>query len=254
MSDLISCLMVTAGGAARWDGLARSIRAFRAQTYARRELVVVLDAMPDADAGAIRAHCRALRDPRIRVVRPRGARSLGALRNAAVDAARGAVVCQWDDDDLHHPDRLAGQVAALERAGRGAVYLRGALHLLAPYRAVYWVDVVQPATLMAYRRDLPRFPVTGLESRWGEARAVEEELDLTGRRSVLRGAPFLYTYVFHGGNTIAFSQRVGSLDRSVSHATLVRHGARMRRELARVDYDWTGVELVSPRGVVGAVA
>ena len=38
--------------------------------------------------------------------------SLGAARNLTVDTARGAYVCQWDDDDLYHPERLRIQYEA----------------------------------------------------------------------------------------------------------------------------------------------
>ncbi len=35
-----------------------------------------------------------------------------ALRHASMDLATGDVLCQWDDDDLHHPQRVARQPGA----------------------------------------------------------------------------------------------------------------------------------------------
>ena len=107
---LVSCLMVTA----RRPALAtRAIRCFQAQTYAHRELVIVDD---DPDA-ALERQVAALGDDRIRHVRlaPADA-SLGALRNVAVEHARGELLAQWDDDDLYDPERVEVQVAALESA------------------------------------------------------------------------------------------------------------------------------------------
>ncbi|MBK8912960.1 MAG: hypothetical protein IPM61_16800 [Chlorobi bacterium] len=45
-----------------------------------------------------------------------GAGTIGAKRNKAIaQSPRGAVIIHWDDDDWHHPDRIAVQVQRLLR-------------------------------------------------------------------------------------------------------------------------------------------
>src|SRR5436190_287881 len=109
---VISCLCVTR---ARVNLLGRAVRCFLEQSHARRELLIVFD----ADDAATRQYVGALADVRIRGIEvaasPR--RALGSLRNLAVAEARGQYVCQWDDDDWYHPDRLAVQLSALRESG-----------------------------------------------------------------------------------------------------------------------------------------
>jgi glycosyltransferase involved in cell wall biosynthesis len=52
-------------------------------------------------------------DPRIRYVRLRRRRSIGAKRNLGCQLARGSVIACWDDDDWYAPDRLGAQMAPL---------------------------------------------------------------------------------------------------------------------------------------------
>src|SRR5690606_16203859 len=109
-----SCLMVTQPH--REALMRRSVECFRRQTHAPRELVVV----HSGDAGFHRrvldmAHV--LDDARMTVVAAASSRRLGALRNLAVAHARCEFVCQWDDDDLHHPEYLARQHTNLLASG-----------------------------------------------------------------------------------------------------------------------------------------
>lgn len=100
---LVSCIMPTRG---RADLVARSLGCFRAQTWARRELVVVDDAeCPTFPAGisepGIFYDCRPHR------------MTIGAKRNLAAGFCAGEIVCHWDDDDYSAPDRIARQVERL---------------------------------------------------------------------------------------------------------------------------------------------
>jgi glycosyltransferase involved in cell wall biosynthesis len=108
-TPLVSCLMVSRGDAfpARF-----AIDCYRTQTYPNRELVIVCD-RPNSELSSL---VSALGDPSIKYTEtPRMV--LGDLRNASVAAASGAVLCQWDDDDLFHPHRLSCQVKALFNSG-----------------------------------------------------------------------------------------------------------------------------------------
>lgn len=68
------------------------------QTWRYRELVVVDSSDPPIELRK-RSDIRVLRTP--------VGTSLGKKRNLALDAARGAVIAWFDDDDWQHPDRLS---------------------------------------------------------------------------------------------------------------------------------------------------
>lgn len=187
----VSCLMVTKD---RLPLARRAIRCFLAQTYTRAELVVVDDG---ADT-ALEDHVRDLADERIRLHRlPPEGRTLGELRNIAVDLATGSYVCQWDDDDLYDPERLEVQLAAVLALGATACFLARE-RLWWPARrklAISGVRVWEGSMLCA-KEALPRYP----EQRRGEDSPVAEAV-VRGGRTVSLDAPELYTYVFHGANT-----------------------------------------------------
>jgi len=114
---LVSCLMVTRGRSfpARF-----AVDCFRRQSWPERELVLVCD----APGTPVEDYCRTLGDARIRVVVPDGpAASLGDLRNLSLRAARGDYVCQWDDDDLYHPQRLELGMLLLQSMRADAMFL-----------------------------------------------------------------------------------------------------------------------------------
>src|SRR5579863_5497970 len=107
---VVSCLMVTLAVPERLFYLQRSVGDYCRQTHRNKELVIVLDLGPRETKMAIAEHIRSLQRNDIRVVDPGRKLSLGALRNIARENARGDVHCQWDDDDLHHPERVERQL------------------------------------------------------------------------------------------------------------------------------------------------
>lgn len=219
---LVSCLMVTHDRA----GLARqAIACFRAQTWPRRELVI----LDDGPSDELARHVEGLADPTIRHLRrPHvpGA-TLGDLRNAAVEAAAGDFVCQWDDDDLSDPLRIAAQMAALAETGAPAAFLER-WTLWWPHRARAAISRrrIWEGSLLCEKAALPRYPA----ERRGEDTAVLTDLR-RGQAVGLIDAPRLYLYACHGRNSFDG----GHLERHWHSAELQASGADyelLRRALA----------------------
>ncbi len=102
---LVSCIMPTYN---RRTFVPHAIEYFLRQDYARKELIIVDDgADPIGDLGPA--------DDRIRYIRLAERRTIGAKRNLACEAARGDIICHWDDDDWHAAWRITYQVEALQR-------------------------------------------------------------------------------------------------------------------------------------------
>ncbi len=97
---LISCIMPTKN---RRAFVARSLRSFAEQDYPHKELIVV-------DDGDDLVVDLASRYAHVRYLAPQYAHTVGAKRNIACEAARGEIICHWDDDDWYSPSRLSYQV------------------------------------------------------------------------------------------------------------------------------------------------
>ena len=90
---LVSCVMLAMSGE-REDMRARALRAYEAQTYENRELII---------------YCG-----------PRD-KTIGELRNIANDQSYGSIIAHMDDDDVSYPNRLTEQVALLQSSGADLV-------------------------------------------------------------------------------------------------------------------------------------
>lgn len=205
--SLISCLCVTRGRVAL---LGRAVGCFLEQTHAQRELLILFE----SDDAATRDYVATLADQRIRgievPVSPK--QTLGSLRNLAVAAARGRYVCQWDDDDWYHRDRLSEQLSALRASGRPACVLSRWTCLdaesrrayLSPHRAWEGSILVERGAMVAYP-NLAR----GEDTVAIEALAERQQLHLLDR-------PELYVYTFHSRNTWGRTHWAALLDRSTA--------------------------------------
>lgn len=253
---LVSCLMVTLPSPQRLAFLKRAIAAYCAQTYSPRELVIVLD-QGTADAkAAITEHVATLGRDDVRIIESPCAMSLGALRNLSRASARGEVHCQWDDDDLHHPQRVERQLAALAASGAQAVCLQEVMLFFTASHEIYWTNwraaepTVMPATLMCLATAPVRYPESGPNSRLGEDTDVALQFLRLGALHPLADAPHLYVYVCHGANTWGgdfhpmLAARLG-----LSQGLLLRREARIRESLRAFDF---GPGPVSVRGPNGA--
>jgi glycosyltransferase involved in cell wall biosynthesis len=237
---MISCLTVTQEG--RLPSLALAVADFARQSEPNRELVIVHDggsAFDEAVRGIACAHPRSA----VRIARlPASPKlTLGALRNAAVAAARGDYVCQWDDDDRYHPQRLQAQMDALRTAESDASVLADQLHLFAETREMYWDDWQDsayplnfvPGTLLARRDAVARYP----EEPRGEDTGMVAAMLRAGRTFArVRKQGYLYVYVFDGRNTFDQAHHAAiSLFHRIDGIRLAQLEADLRRRIAEYD-------------------
>jgi len=235
---MISCFTVTQEG--RLGVLRRAVADFCAQTVRDRELVIVHDGGRKLHEDVLRLAHEADGVP-ISVLQVAGGQTLGALRNAAIGAARGDYVCQWDDDDRYHPRRLEAQLDALRAAKSDCSFLCDQLHLFAEAREMYWDDWYDepyplnfaPGTLFARRDALARYP----DRRRGEDTALLVSMLRQGRRFArLREHGYLHVYVFDGCNSFDHAHHAAiSLLRGFRAARLLRLETILRRRIAEFD-------------------
>ena len=206
----ISCLMVTR------DRLAlakRAIRCFGDQTHPERELIIVSEGERDYRT-ALERYIDQQAIERARVVRAEPGVTLGHLRNMTLDEAAGPIVCQWDDDDCSHPNRLAEQSEAMERERADACFLIDHLQYLEQERLIFWIDWTMsgaltdewqlfPGTVMMRRDERFRYPEAGPYSTHGEDSVMVDQLWHNARVARVGGMGHLYLYQYHGRNTFS---------------------------------------------------
>ncbi len=201
----VSCLMLSKN---RLPDFGNSLECFSRQTYPHRELVVVSEGPRDY-WNSLNTIIEERKVANARVIGVDPGRALGALRNLAVELAEGSIVCQWDDDDLYHPERLRLQVADLLQSGADISYLADQFHLFCDSRRLHWCDWssasgtfgVVPNTLVAFKSSLPRY-IPSLSQH--EDSLPARTASIRGQAvSVLKGHGYLYIYCYHGGNSFA---------------------------------------------------
>ena len=222
---LVSCLMVTK------DRLAlarRSIRYFADQRYPRCELVVVCEGSASYFQ-ALEEHVEqeGIDDVRLLSVEP--GMPLGMLRNLSVDLAAGDVVCVWDDDDGHHPDRVMRQLEYMIENGGRACFLTDHLQFFGEERMLFWIDwkaegpykaqyQLLPCTLMMFKDARFRYPEAGPYAHLSEDLELTRILYRNVRISALSGMGHLFLYNFHGRNTFPKEHHFRITIRSISNA------------------------------------
>ena len=235
----ISCLMVTHD---RLSLARRAIRCFADQTYPERELVIVTDG-DLRYRRALACYVDHLGLQTVRFVHPDSDQlALGQLRNIALDAAHGDVICQWDDDDCYHPERLAVQFAHMRDSNARACFLTDHLHLLEKDRALVWVDwtvggksgegQLLPGTVMAFTDRRFRYPESGPYVSRGEDSVFLHELYRSVPVAPLSGMGHVYLYSYHGRNTFSKEHHYNLRRFSASRSRLNEKVETIRQALA----------------------
>lgn len=245
---LVSCLMVTLATPERFPFLKQSVAGYCRQTHARKELVVVVNGGTQPGRQTVVDYIRSLGRADIRAAIVDDRRTVGDYRNVSVELALGDVLCQWDDDDLYHPERIARQLAALMGGEHDANLLRDVLKYFPHSRELYWTNWLategggHPGTLMVKRsvplRYLPiLYPPEGPPQRRGEDLAAVLFLKEHYRVSYLAHAAYLFVYVSHGNNLWADRfHRMLATELSISEGLLRRRESELRLQLRNFDF------------------
>lgn len=236
----VSCLMVTLD---RLTLAKRSIRSFAAQRYEDRELLIVTDGS-EVFRRALERYVAALGLERVRFFYPEaGGHTLGHLRNISMEEARGELICQWDDDDYSHPDRLAVQVGHMLGERAAACFLTDHLQFIEEQQTLCWIDwtvdgalegtaQLAPGTLLMFRDARFKYPEDGPYARQGEDSIFLETLYHSAAVAHLSGAGHLYLYQYHGRNTFPREHHYRMSSCRTSNAHLHENADRLR-EAAR---------------------
>jgi glycosyltransferase involved in cell wall biosynthesis len=238
---MISCLMVTRD---RVSLARRAIRSYADQTYPNRELVIVTDGTERYRASLDR-YASFIDAKNVRFADPgRPGQTLGALRNLSMDVAKGELVCQWDDDDCSHPERLSSQAAHMLREGALASFMTEHLQFMADDGTLCWIDwtlggqgrgkdFVAPGTLLMARDSQFRYPEAGPRARRGEDSVFLERLHASLPVTHFAGAGHLFLYQYHGRNTFSRAHHRALGDyRRTTIAHLQAHEAELRTAAA----------------------
>jgi hypothetical protein len=131
----------------------------------------------------------------LRLVRLAARATVGAKRNAAAAAARGAVLLHWDDDDLYGPGRVEAQAEPLLRGEADLTVLTythvsdlaARRYLRATQRIPFWGS-------LAYRAELAAGTAPFADINVGEdVHFAEVALDRCAHMQLIDDVPSLYT-------------------------------------------------------------
>lgn len=199
---MISCLTITQPG--REQLLADCLHCFAHQSFEARELVIIHDGGDNFHDVILRLVAQYPR-LQIRVSKITSGHSLGYLRNQSIALAQYDIVCQWDDDDLYHPDRLNHQYEELRSSGADFCFLGDQLHYFSNEEYFFWDDwasekfpgnLIQ-GSLMGRKKLIGDYP----DKARGEDTELVYGLVRQGRKlHRITDCAWLYIYTYHGDN------------------------------------------------------
>lgn len=247
----ITCVTVTKG---RCDHLRRSIQCYLRQSYVNKNMVIVSQGTDD-DNAKIGEYIYSLNRSDISYFTAATDLCLGAMRNTSVEIATGRVICQWDDDDLYHPDRLMLQYNVLRADTRRVACLYcDFLKYFKTTGDVYWCDWAGepllthrflPGSVMFYKEVFGQFrifyPQEGIQCHVEEDLNVLEKLRSKGDLGPVWSG-WHYTYVFHGSNVYDLDHHNLTLDTSWGKKVLDVEQLLERRELLESTFEKVGVD------------
>ena len=236
----ISCLMITQQG--KLEDIKNSIRCFNTQTHQRRELVIV----HDGDNGfqqSIEQVLSSYPDINAQLHQAEGGLTLGALRNQSVDLATQELICQWDDDDFNHPERLRCQYDYLLQQHADFCFLSDQLHWYVDDDYWFWNDwsslplpeSLIEGTLLGYRNKMGWYPQ---QSRGEDTALIHDLICRQNKLVALADYGYLYIYSYNGRNTWELEHHAAiSREKRIDLAGLKNRQAILKKHLLEYKFD-----------------
>lgn len=255
----ISCLTVTKN---RFDLLINSISCYRNQSYSNKQLVIVSQSDPYTNS-LIEDYTKDQSD--IIFVTASESKSLGALRNLSIELATGELLCQWDDDDISHPHRLATQYSTLDNNTVACLYTQH-LKYFTETNELYWIDWSQekslssrylPGTVMFRKKIYSKFrgvfyPEYGRQSNKEEDMCALNKLIQSGAIADVNQG-YQYIYVYHGKNVYDIKHHQLVLDKVVMNAIDLQKKSRLINETLKAgNFSTVNVRSLEERAFVYA--
>jgi glycosyltransferase involved in cell wall biosynthesis len=218
---LISCVCVTKN---RFELIKKSIECYINQTYINKNLFIVSQGEKESN-DKILNFISSLNRKDIHFFVAPDFLSLGAMRNVSVELANGEIICQWDDDDLYHPNRISSQYKILNNnLNNSASIYCSFLKMFNNEKKIYWCEWYGENKLthkflcgsVMFKKSI-FFEYDPFYPEFGDQSSCEEDLNVLGKLS-LKGelAPVFsgneYIYVFHESNTYNLEHHKLTLD------------------------------------------
>lgn len=262
MSPLVSCLCVSKPS--RWWGLQRSILDFTRQSYANKELIIVVHEPEYAEE--INSFLSLLSAdsvkplPAIKVFQRSGRTQQDGLMPALAQA-RGDLITPWDDDNLNHPDRLSWQVGCQGRFQDALTAMNESLYYFYEtkelFAVAYWHRLDVPSaercavtTLMAPRDLLPPIEPQYQPHVWSN---LVNNLARLGRKLVFLGSRAWWHLVGVAGNnlrTYDVHRRLGAVAEGTTLSSwLTAHKDQVTSSLDAYIWDDEQIDVCGADGV-----
>lgn len=197
---MISCLMVTK----RLDNKLtfQAIDSFVSQDYGNKELIVVYSHSTEDKVNQFIDYCYSS-EFRPVMYKVKEITKLGEARNISIDISGGEYVCQWDDDDISHRNRLTFQYEHMKNYDVSLLAAQyhqvdGKIYVEQRHIKPEAVHSAWPGTVMGKKRCL-----LNIYPKWDSIGEDTKGLQKLENIKVIHyNSPFFhYLYRFNGNNT-----------------------------------------------------
>ena len=206
----ISCICVTDS---RPDLLIRAIYCFAQQDFQNKELVI---SYPRKDRETKQLINRILELNQIQIlqIERENKESIGNARNIAISQCNGSYICIWDDDDWYHPNRLTFQYESLFKKPtvfNATILIRLLLYDSTTDKSYLSFPYTWENSLMCRKEII-------MQNQYKYANRGEDThiIKFLDNRKILDhiDAPYLYVYIYHGGNVWNYEHYKVLIDKS----------------------------------------